>query len=81
MLYGNTKGDIVLNFRSAQGIQRLEDQGATSAAFKLEISLRGQEATEVHNNASAGLIGMSLRREKRDRGPLQQRLAQMTYGS
>eukprot|EP00439_Symbiodinium_sp_Y106_P029925 s7098_g3.t1 len=76
MLYSNMKGDIVLNFYSTQGMQRLEEQGATSAAFKLEISLRGQDATGVHealvkfiNNASTGLIGMSLRREKRDRGP------------
>ena len=88
MLYSNMKGDIVLNFYSTQGMQRLEEQGATSAAFKLEISLRGQDAAEVHealvkfiNNASTGLVGMSLRREKRDRGPLQQQLAQLTYGS
>eukprot|EP00439_Symbiodinium_sp_Y106_P065858 s4645_g10.t1 len=85
MLYGNMKGDIVLNFHSTQGTQRLEEQGATSAAFKLEIS---QDATEVHealvkfiNNAFTDLIGKSLRREKRDRGPLQQQLAQLTYGS
>ena len=35
MLYSNMKGDIVLNFYSTQGMQRLEEQGATSAAFKL----------------------------------------------
>ncbi|CAE7653774.1 jockey\pol, partial [Symbiodinium sp. CCMP2592] len=64
MLYSNTKGDIVLNFHSTTGMQRLEDQGATTAAFKLEISLRGQDATEVHqalvkfiNNSSTGLDG------------------------
>ncbi|CAE7945218.1 hypothetical protein AK812_SmicGene22998 [Symbiodinium microadriaticum] len=88
MLHSQMKGEIVQTFKSRQHLRKLEEQGATSAAFKLEISLRGQEATEVHealvrfiNNSVTGLVGMSLKRELPNRGPMSKQLAQLVYGN
>ena len=48
MLHSQMKGEIVQTVKSRQHLRKLEKDGATSAAFKLEISLRGQDSTEVH---------------------------------
>ena len=63
-------------------------QGASTASFKLEISLPGQEATETRealvtfiNNSATGLIGMFMKRENPQRGNTSRQLAQMVYGN
>ena len=87
LIHTNMKGDIIQSFHSTQQLRKLEEQGANSAAFKLEISLHGQEAADTHealttfiNCSVTGLIGMSMKRETPQRGHLSRQLAQMVYG-
>ena len=63
-------GDVVQRFKAKQQLQVMQEKGWQTATFSLEISVRGQQAQEVHqafldlvNSSLMHLIGSSLKSE------------------
>ncbi|CAE6961398.1 unnamed protein product [Symbiodinium sp. CCMP2592] len=79
-------GEIIHRFQSKKAMWRIEDEGHQQATFDLHISLRSAVADEVHQsfcvlmgNAITNLVGMSMKRDDRQKQPFAQQLAQMVY--
>ena len=72
MLHPNMQGEIVQTFHSKQHLRRLR---------RREPPRRLEASPGFMNNSVTGLIGMSLKRETPNRGPMSKQLAQMVYGS
>ncbi|CAE7504874.1 unnamed protein product [Symbiodinium sp. CCMP2592] len=83
------RGEIVQKFNSTQSLKVLEATAGPKpqATFILEISLRGEQANEMHQTLCTligsslwQLLGISLKRGTLKRSPLADQLAQLVYG-
>ncbi|CAE7667301.1 Pol [Symbiodinium sp. CCMP2592] len=88
-LLEHTKGEIVHAFHSTVRLDKLEAAPRTipMARFKLDISLRGERAHEVHEaltslvgSSAWQLVGINMRQETLQRSPIAQQLAKLAYG-
>ena len=88
-LLEHMRGEIVQKFNSTQSLKSLEATAGVKpqATFILEISLRGEQANEMHQTLCTligssmwQLVGISLKRGTLKRSPLADQLAQLVYG-
>ena len=88
-LLEHMRGEIVQKFNSTQSLKSLEATAGVKpqATFILEISLRGEQANEMHQilctligSSMWQLVGISLKRGTLKRSPLADQLAQLVYG-
>ena len=80
------KGEIIQTFKSTMPLHKVDTQLVPTTTFKLEISLRGQTALEMHEafnklaaSAATLLIGVSIKRDTLPQTPAARQLADLTY--
>ncbi|CAE7524862.1 Pol [Symbiodinium sp. CCMP2592] len=83
----NLKGDVIHKFHSTKRLQALQEEQATTAAFFLSVSLRGDLATKVHETfanligvSALQLVGVSMKRITMKRSQMAQQVARLAYG-
>ncbi|CAE7947401.1 hsp-3 [Symbiodinium sp. KB8] len=85
-LLENLTGEAIQRFNSTVQLPKPEQKGAQMATFGLEVSLRGQNATELYqgferlcSNSIMSLIGVSMKKDTLPQSPAARTLANLYY--